>query len=126
MMNILFIGDILGFPGRDILQTYLPNLNKKYHHHKTIVTGENAAAGTGITDKINKIYLLQVFRVETMGNHTWNKKEILDFIETSPYLIRPANFKENNPGKGITYVKMNQLQAAVINLQGRAFMDTSD
>jgi len=126
MMNILFIGDIVGSPGRDMLQTYLPKLKKKYHPNLTIVNGENAAAGKGITEKIYKSFLQQGVQVVTMGNHTWNKKEILDFIETSPYLIRPANFKENNPGKGITYVKMNQLQAAVINLQGRAFMDTSD
>src|SRR5699024_6280429 len=83
------------------LQTYLPKLKKKYHPHLTIVNGENAAAGKGITEKIYKSFLQQGVQVVTMGNHTWNKKEILDFIETSPYLIRPANFIEYKAGKGI-------------------------
>ena len=61
-----------------------------------------------------------------MGNHTWNKKEIIDFIDNADYLIRPANFKENNPGKGIVYVKVNHLTIAVINLQGRTFLDPHD
>src|SRR5690625_2870898 len=61
-----------------------------------------------------------------MGNHTWNKREIIDFIDEVPYLIRPANFPENNPGKGITYLKVNEAIVAVINLQGRTFMTPSD
>src|SRR5690625_3208748 len=61
-----------------------------------------------------------------MGNHTWNKKEIVDFIDDAQYLIRPANFPENNPGKGIVYVKVNDLTVAVINLQGRTFLDAHD
>lgn len=125
-MKILFIGDIVGSPGREMVQTYLPKLKQKHRPHLTIVNGENAAAGKGITEKIYKSFLEQGVQVVTMGNHTWHKKEIMDFIDDSPYLIRPANFKESNPGKGITYVKINQLEVAVINLQGRAFMDTSD
>jgi len=125
-MNILFIGDIVGSPGRDMLSTYLPKLKEKYHPQVTIVNGENAASGKGITEKIYKQFLQLGVQVVTMGNHTWNKKEIVDFIDDSTYLIRPANFPENNPGKGIVYIKVNNLTVAVINLQGRTFLDMHD
>src|SRR5699024_5672265 len=93
---------------------------------RTSVKGENSEAGKGITEKIYKQLLNAGAQVITMGNHTWNKKEIFDFIDDAPYLIRPANFPENNPGKGIVYVKVNQEEVAVINLQGRVFLDDHD
>jgi len=105
---------------------YLPQLKEKYKPQLTIVNGENAASGKGITEKIYKQFLSEGVQVVTMGNHTWNKREILDFIDDAPYLIRPANFPESNPGKGIVYVKINDLEVAVINLQGRTFLDPND
>lgn len=125
-MNILFIGDIVGSPGRDMLHTYLPKLKEKYRPQLTIVNGENAAAGKGITEKIYKDFLQIGVQAITMGNHTWNKKEVIDFIDDTPYLIRPANFPENNPGKGMIYVKINEYEVAIINLQGRIFLDPHD
>lgn len=125
-MKILFIGDIVGSPGREMLATYLPRLKEKYRPQITIVNGENAAAGKGITEKIYKRFLQLGVQTVTMGNHTWNKKEVTEFIDEAPYLIRPANFPENNPGKGITYIKNNQQEVAVINLQGRTFLDPHD
>lgn len=125
-MKILFIGDVVGSPGRDMIQTYLPKLKEKYRPQVTIVNGENAAAGKGITEKIYKSFMQNGVQTVTMGNHTWNKKEIIDFIDEAPYLIRPANFPENNPGKGIVYLKINDKEVAVINLQGRVFLDDHD
>lgn len=125
-MKILFIGDIVGSPGREMLATYLPKLKEKYHPQVTIVNGENAASGKGITEKIYKQFLQLGVQVVTMGNHTWNKKEIIDFIDDAEYLIRPANFPENNPGKGIVYLNVNHITVAVINLQGRTFLDSHD
>lgn len=125
-MKILFIGDIVGSPGRDMLTQYLPRLKDKYRPQVTIINGENAASGKGITEKIYKQFLSLGAQVITMGNHTWNKREILDFIDDAPYLIRPANFPENNPGKGIVYLKINDIEVAVINLQGRTFMEPHD
>ncbi len=125
-MDILFIGDIVGSPGRDMLTQYLPKLKDKYKPQITIVNGENAAAGKGITEKIYKQFLNLGVQTVTLGNHTWNKKEIIDFIDSATYLIRPANFPENNPGKGIVYIKSNQLEVAIINLQGRTFLDSHD
>lgn len=125
-VKILFIGDIVGSPGRKMLTEYLPQLKEKYKPQLTIVNGENAASGKGITEKIYKQFLSEGVQVVTMGNHTWNKREILDFIDDAPYLIRPANFPTSNPGKGIVYVKINELEVAVINLQGRTFLDAND
>lgn len=125
-MNIIFIGDVVGSPGRKMVETYLPRLKEKYRPQLTIINGENAAGGKGITEKIYKQLLQAGAQVITMGNHTWNKREIFDFIDEAPYLIRPANFPENNPGKGIVYVQVNDEVVAIINLQGRVFLDMHD
>ncbi|HEY4601629.1 MAG TPA: TIGR00282 family metallophosphoesterase [Cerasibacillus sp.] len=125
-MNILFIGDVVGSPGRKMVQEYLPKLKRKFRPHLTIVNGENAASGKGITEKIYKQLLEWGAQVITMGNHTWDKKEVFDFIDDAKYMIRPANFPENNPGKGIVYVNINRTEVAVINLQGRTFLPAID
>lgn len=125
-MKILFIGDIVGSPGRNMLEIYLPKLKEKYRPNLTIANGENAAAGKGITEKIYKQLLEWGIQVITMGNHTWDKKEIYDFIDQEKYLIRPANFPESTPGKGMTFVQMNDYEVAIINLQGRTFLPPLD
>lgn len=121
-MRILFIGDVVGSLGRETLTTYLPKLKKKYRPQVTIANGENAAAGRGITEKIYKKFLQDGVDVVTLGNHTWDNKDIFEFIDESKKLIRPANFSEEVPGKGLVFVKVNQLELAVINLQARTFM----
>lgn len=121
-MRILFIGDIVGSMGRETLTTYLPKLKKKYRPQVTIANGENAAAGRGITEKIYKKFLQDGVDVVTLGNHSWDNKDIFEFIDDAKKLIRPANFVEGVPGKGLVFVKVNQLELAVINLQARTFM----
>ncbi|WP_330949001.1 TIGR00282 family metallophosphoesterase [Virgibacillus sp. MG-45] len=121
-MKILFIGDVVGSPGREMVKEYLPRLKEKYKPNMTIINGENAASGKGITEKIYKQFLEWGAQVITMGNHTWDKKEIFEFIEDAKYMIRPANFPENNPGKGIVFINVNGTEVAVINLQGRTFL----
>ncbi|RIU96296.1 TIGR00282 family metallophosphoesterase [Oceanobacillus picturae] len=125
-MKILFIGDVVGSPGRDMVQEYLPKLKEKYRPTVTIINGENAASGKGITEKIYKQFLEWGAQVVTMGNHTWDKKEIFEFIDDAKYMIRPANFPENNPGKGIVYLNVNGTEIAVINMQGRTFLPVID
>ncbi|WP_017471952.1 TIGR00282 family metallophosphoesterase [Amphibacillus jilinensis] len=125
-MRILFIGDIVGSMGRDQLQTYLPKLKQKYQPQLTIVNGENAASGKGITEKIYKQFLDWGADVLTMGNHTFDKKEIFEFIDRAKRMIRPANFPVGTPGNGITFTNVNGTEVAVINLQGRTFMPTID
>ncbi|MRX70669.1 TIGR00282 family metallophosphoesterase [Bacillus lacus] len=125
-MNILFVGDIVGSPGRDMLKQYLSKLKSKYRPDLTIVNGENAANGKGLTEKLYHEILELGADIITMGNHTWDKKEIFDFIDSAPNMIRPANFPEGTPGRGIHYIKTNGKEIAVINLQGRTFLAPID
>lgn len=121
-MRILFIGDVVGSLGREALATYVPKLKKKYRPQVTIANGENAASGRGITGKIYKKFLQDGVDVVTMGNHTWDNKDIFEFIDDAKKMVRPANFPEDVPGQGMVFVKVNQLELAVINLQARTFM----
>src|SRR5699024_262624 len=100
-MRILFIGDVVGSMGRKQLKTYLPRLKQKYQPQLTIVNGENAAGGKGITEKIYKQLLNAGADFLTMGNHTFDKKEIFDFIDDAKLMVRPANYPPGTPGKGI-------------------------
>ncbi|WP_416150878.1 TIGR00282 family metallophosphoesterase [Salipaludibacillus sp. HK11] len=125
-MKILFIGDIVGSPGRNALKEYLPKLKSKYRPDVTIVNSENAAGGKGLTKKIYQEIHEIGADIMTMGNHTWDKKDIFEFIDDVPNLIRPANFPEGNPGKGYVIKKVGNKKIAVINAQGRVFMPPSD
>lgn len=125
-MRIMFIGDIVGSPGRDIWKTYAGRIRSKFKQQLTIVNGENAAAGKGITKKIYHELLEAGADILTMGNHTWDKKEIHDFIDEADQMVRPANFPPGTPGTGIRYMKINKHHVAVINLQGRTFMPPID
>ncbi|EUJ33231.1 hypothetical protein MFLO_03775 [Listeria floridensis FSL S10-1187] len=121
-MKILFIGDIVGSIGRDTVAEYLPKLKKKYKPTVTIINGENAASGRGITEKIYKGFLELGANAVTLGNHGFDNRDIFEFIEDAKYLVRPANFPNGTPGTGMVYVKSNNDLVAVINLQGRTFM----
>lgn len=125
-MNILFIGDVFGSPGREMVQQYLPQLKDKYRPVITIVNGENAAGGKGITEKIYKQFLSWDIQAITMGNHTWDKREIFEFIHDAKYLVRPANFPAGTPGTGMIFLNVNGKEVAIINLQGRTFLPPID
>lgn len=125
-MKILFIGDIVGSVGRKALKTCLPALKNKYNPHWIIANGENAAAGRGITAAIAKDFFELGVHGITMGNHTWDQKEIFDFIDKEDRLVRPANFPQGTPGKGMTFIKVKDIELALINLQGRTFLPPLD
>lgn len=126
-MRLIFVGDVVGSMGREMVTTYLPRLKQKYRPQVTILNGENAASGRGITEKIYKKFLQDGVDVVTLGNHAWDNRDIFEFIDEAKKLVRPANFPaETTPGQGIVYVKVNQLELAVINLQGRVFMNDLD
>ncbi|MDN6731220.1 MAG: TIGR00282 family metallophosphoesterase [Atopostipes suicloacalis] len=123
-MKILFIGDVSGAIGQKMVKDYLPRLRQRYKPQAVILNGENASAGRGINERIYKKFLSQGVDCVTMGNHTWGDYEIYDFIDETDRLIRPANYPNNEfvPGKGISYIKINQQILAVINLSGRTYM----
>ncbi|CEH30086.1 metallophosphoesterase [Aneurinibacillus migulanus] len=126
-MRLLFIGDVVGSPGRDMLKEMLPRLKKKYNPHVTVVNGENAASGRGITQKIANEFFEWGAGAITLGNHSFDNKEVFDFIDNEPRIVRPANFPEGTPGRGHTFIKATLGgELAVINLQGRTFLPPSD
>ncbi|WYP24896.1 TIGR00282 family metallophosphoesterase [Alkalihalobacillus sp. FSL W8-0930] len=125
-MKILFIGDVVGSPGRAMVEEYVKRLKKDYKPTLTVINGENAAAGKGINEKIYKGLLDAGAQAVTLGNHAWAKREIFDFIDTAKWLVRPANYPEGTPGVGMVFVTINQIEIAVINLMGRTFLPAND
>jgi len=125
-ISILFLGDIIGRPGRRILDKYLHPFVEKYSPTLIIANGENAAGGLGITEKVGQELFTEI-DVLTSGNHIWDKKEAVDYLAREPRLLRPANYPPQNPGKG-TYVfeTRGKEKIGILNLQGRVFMEPID
>jgi metallophosphoesterase (TIGR00282 family) len=122
-MNILFIGDIVGRPGRDLVHKGLPGLVEHHGIDLVIANAENSAAGFGITRDIGDTLLEWGVDVMTSGNHIWDKKEALEYIATEPRLLRPANYPAGVPGHGSYVAQTGDGRAAgVINVMGRVFM----
>jgi hypothetical protein len=126
-MKILFIGDIVGRPGRDSLKNHLTNILEERQIDLCIANAENSASGNGITPRLVEELLSLRIDVLTSGNHIWNKKEILSYFEQQPRLLRPANYPPTAPGNGFFVgTTRSQVPFAVINLQGRVFMPMID
>ncbi len=127
-MRVLFIGDVVGNKGVSMIETYLPKIKQSVKPQVTIVNGENATPiGRGINQAIYKKLMNCGVDVVTLGNHAWSNSEILDFIDGTNRLIRPYNFPKGiTPGKGYTMVNVNGVKLAVLNFQGRVFMDNLD
>jgi len=126
-MKILFVGDVVGAPGRQIVREELAAARDEHGVELVIVNCENAAAGFGITPKIVEELLAAGAEVLSGGNHIFDRKEILDYFPSEPRLLRPANFAPGAPGRG-AYVgrAKNGVPFAVLNLQGRVFMAPND
>ena len=127
-MNILLLGDIVGPSGRKAILEKLPILIKKNKVDFVILNGENAAdPGVGITKEIVEEFFKVGADVITTGNHVWDQKEIIEFIDTEKRLLRPQNLTTGSPGNGFgIYVSKNQKKVAVINLMGNVFMKRSE
>jgi metallophosphoesterase (TIGR00282 family) len=122
-MRILFVGDIVGRPGRQLVKVGLSALVSRHEIDLVIANAENAAAGFGITREIGDELLDLGVDVMTSGNHIWDKKEALDYIGTEPRLLRPANYPAGAPGNGSYVTRTRDGQSAgVLNLMGRVFM----
>jgi hypothetical protein len=126
-MRVLFIGDIVGSPGRRIVLERLADVAANEGVDLVIANGENAASGFGITPRLVEELLGGGIEVLTGGNHIWDRKEILDFASHEPRLLRPANFPSGNPGRGVYCgTSRNGVPYGVLNLQGRVFMAAND
>src|ERR1700682_1675707 len=126
-MRILFIGDIVGRSGRAIVLDRLPRLVRDWRLDCVVVNGENAAGGFGITEVIYQEFIDAGADAITLGNHAWDQREALVFIERAPRLVRPANFPKGTPGRGSTLIDTkNGKRALVVNAIGRVFMTPFD
>lgn len=126
-MRILFVGDVVGRAGRTAISEYLPGMIRDWALDLVIVNGENAAGGFGITEAIYQELIDAGADAITLGNHAWDQREALVFIERAPRLVRPANFPKGTPGRGTALVDTkNGRRALVVNGIGRVFMTPFD
>lgn len=126
-MRILFIGDVVGRSGRAIVSERLPGLVRDWKLDLVLINGENAAGGFGITETIFNEFLDVGADAVTLGNHAWDQREALVFIERAPKLVRPINFPKGTPGKGAAMIDAkNGARVLVMNAMGRIFMDPLD
>jgi 2',3'-cyclic-nucleotide 2'-phosphodiesterase len=125
-MNILFIGDIFGSPGRRIVADHLQDIVATNRVDLAIANAENAAGGFGLTPAIAEDLYAMGLDVLTTGNHVWDKRELYAYLDRQPRLVRPANYPQA-PGRGSTVVEArNGVRTAIINLQGRTYMPATD
>jgi metallophosphoesterase (TIGR00282 family) len=122
MLTVLFLGDVVGEPGRNAVIARLPELKEQYGLDFIVVNGENAAGGRGITGKITIDLLRAGVSVVTTGDHVWDQKDIPIFIQTEPRLLRPLNYPPGAPGSGWIVLETAKGKIGVINVQCRTFM----
>ena len=122
MLTVLFLGDIVGEPGRNAVIARLPELKEKHALDFIIVNGENAAGGRGITGKITIDLLRAGVSVVTTGDHIWDQKDIIAFLGLEPRLLRPLNYPEGAPGSGSIVLETPKGKIGVISVQARTFM----
>jgi len=124
-MRVLFIGDVVGGPGRRGLHAAMPGLRERYAPEMTIVNGENSAGGMGITEKTARALFDAGADAITSGNHVYRHREVYDFLNRSDRIVRPANYPHANPGRGYTVVEAGGKRVGVINLSGAIGLDVA-
>lgn len=126
-MRILFLGDVVGHGGRRAVIDFLPEFRRRHHVDFTIVNGDNAAHGFGLTGKVCEQLFEAGADAVTTGNHTWDQREILPYLEKERRLLRPFNFPQGAPGRGCGfYVLPDGRKIGVLHLQGRVYMEALD
>ena len=125
-MKVLFIGDVFARPGRRAVRECLPGVVSEHGVDFVVVNAENAAGGFGLTADIVEELIGYGCDVLTGGNHTWDKREVMQILEDNERVLRPHNYPADNPGSGMAIVRCNGVSIAVLNLQGRVFMPPTD
>lgn len=125
-MRILFVGDIVGKPGRNAFRALVPELRRRHRIDFIIANCENSAAGFGVTPETARELLEAGADCLTSGNHIWKRREILPYIDQEPRLLRPANYPDGAPGRGVGMYVVADREVAVVNLLGRAQMEPVD
>lgn len=122
-MVILFIGDVVSAVGVEKLTRTLPRFKKEHHVDVTVVNGENAAVGNGLLPATAEVLFAAGADCITGGNHTFRRRELYEYLDTSPFCLRPANYKDDAPGKGFCVVDKGFVRVGVVNLMGTVFME---
>ena len=126
-MRILFLGDVVGRSGRDALTARLPELRAALRADLVVVNGENASHGFGLAPEMARAFFTAGADVITLGNHSWDRKEIIPWIDQEPRVIRPANYPPGTPGKGSFVAVLDDgRKVLVVNVLGRLFMEPVD
>ncbi|HFC98665.1 MAG TPA: TIGR00282 family metallophosphoesterase [Thermosulfurimonas dismutans] len=120
-MRVLFLGDIVGNPGRRAVRTFLPGLRQEYQPDFILANAENAAGGYGLTEKIAQELFSLGLDLLTSGNHIW-KREFLPYLSRAERVLRPANYPEGAPGRGWAILEKEGRKLGIVNLEGRVFM----
>jgi 2',3'-cyclic-nucleotide 2'-phosphodiesterase len=125
-VRLLFVGDVVGSPGRRALAGLLPRLRDEHQPDWVVVNGENSAGGLGITAKIAR-EMLDDLRVDaiTLGNHAYRHRDVYELLDTEPRIVRPANYPKGNPGRGHTVVERDGMRLGVVNLSGIVFLEAA-
>ena len=121
-MKLIFIGDVVGEPGRRAVKSLLPRLRAEHHADLVIANGENSAGGSGITPSTANDLFNAGVDIITSGDHLWDQKEVSQILDTETRFVRPINYPPETPGAGLRYWQKDWLKVAVINVQGRTFM----
>lgn len=121
-MNLLFVGDVVGLAGCEKLRRHLPSLKRRYHADVTVVNGENAAEGNGITPDAADHIFQSGADVITGGNHSFRRREIYSRLEMDEFLLRPANYPDSAPGSGLCIIDKGRFQVGVINVLGEVYL----
>jgi len=122
-VKLLFIGDIVGSPGRKVVREVVPRLREEHGLDAVVANGENSAGGSGITPKTAKAIFESGVDVITSGDHLWDQKEVIELLNDEPRFVRPINYPPDNPGQGFTVRELgNSLKLGVMNVQCRTFM----
>jgi metallophosphoesterase (TIGR00282 family) len=124
-MRVLFVGDVVGGSGRRLLLSLLPELREQHRPDFVVVNGENAAGGLGITPKVADELLGAGVHAITLGNHAYRHREVYEYLDREPRVIRPANYPKGNPGAGHTVVEASGTRLGVVNLSGTVFLEAA-
>ena len=122
-MKLLFVGDVVGGIGRRTLAEVLPVLHERHRPDFVVVNGENAAGGLGITRKTAREIFDAGVDAITLGNHAYRHREVYDYLDQEPRIVRPSNFPKGSPGRGHTVVEANGMRLGVVNLSGLVFLE---
>jgi 2',3'-cyclic-nucleotide 2'-phosphodiesterase len=121
-MKLLFVGDVVGSPGRQVLEEVLPALREQHAPDWLVVNGENSAGGLGITAKTARAFFEMGADAITLGNHAYRHRDVYPYLDEESRIVRPAKYVKSNPGRGHTIVEKDGARLGVVNLSGTVFM----